>query len=109
MTHLPRSRTITVGPATEPVCQDEPAAVVLDGAGATQQFPAVAAYPDGERDVTAEAEGASGSRAGEARGVRRLTAAADGEMMLVATFRGVRAQSSVRIGSEAPRTFSFSA
>jgi Protein of unknown function (DUF1553)/Protein of unknown function (DUF1549) len=102
---------LTAGPAAEPVSlKTVPAAVVLDSAGATQQFLAVAAYPDGsERDVTAEAEWRIGKPdLAKLAAPGRLTAAADGEMVLGATFRGVRAQSSVRIaGAQAPRTFSF--
>jgi Protein of unknown function (DUF1553)/Protein of unknown function (DUF1549) len=102
---------LTAGPAAEPVSlKMVPAAVVLDSAGATQQFLAVAAYPDGsERDVTAEAEWRIGKPdLAKLAAPGRLTAAADGEMVLGATFRGVRAQSSVRIaGAQAPRTFSF--
>ena len=102
---------VAVGPAVEPVSlKTVPAAVVLNGAGATQQFLAVASYPDGsERDVTAEAEWRIGKpELAKIAAPGRLTAAADGETVLAATFQGVRAQSSVRVaGAQAPRTFSF--
>src|SRR5213593_752213 len=62
-----------------------------------------------ERDVTEEAEWRIGKpELAKLAAPGRLTAAADGEMVLAATFRRVRAQSSVRIaGAQAPRTFSF--
>ena len=112
MTHLLLALWMfAAGPAVEPVSlKTVPAAVVLNGAGATQQFLAVAAYSDGsERDVTAEVEWRIGKpELAKSAAPGRLTAAADGEMVLAATFRGVRAQSSVRIaGAQAPRTFSF--
>ncbi len=87
-----------------------PAQVTLRGAGASQQFLAIASYADGSaRDVTAEAEWRPSNPAfATLSGEARLAARADGQLNLTATLSGVQAKSSVRVeASSTQRPFSF--
>jgi hypothetical protein len=86
-----------------------PEQVTLHGAGAAQQFLAIAAYDDGsEREVTAEAEWRVSEPARAALDAARLTAKSDGMVTVAAVFAGLRSVRQVRIeGSAAEREFSF--
>ncbi|MFN0171455.1 MAG: DUF1553 domain-containing protein [Bryobacteraceae bacterium] len=87
-----------------------PADVVLQGAGASQQFVAIAAYAGGtERDVTAEVEWRISPPA-RARliGPARFAGTSDGPLTVTAVLGGAKAQSAIRIeGSGATRPASF--
>lgn len=76
-----------------------PTSVELRGAGATQQFLAIAAYSDGsERDVTAEVEWRlSDQELAKFISVARISPVRNGALSVTAVFEGRRAQSSVRI------------
>ncbi|MGH9313045.1 MAG: DUF1553 domain-containing protein, partial [Vicinamibacterales bacterium] len=87
-----------------------PADVTLAGARSTQQFLALALDPDGsQRDVTAESEWrVTKPDLAQFTGTARLASLADGALVVTATYRGARAQSSVRIvGTRMPRPASF--
>ncbi|MEX2264829.1 MAG: DUF1553 domain-containing protein [Bryobacteraceae bacterium] len=88
-----------------------PAEATLTGAGATQQFLAIATYTDGsERDVTVESEWKVSDPALAAiAGPARLAAIADGSLTFTAAITGKRAHSAVRIqNSHTARPFNFS-
>lgn len=86
-----------------------PENVTLRGAGASQQFLAIASYDDGtERDVTGEAEWRVSDAARAALEAARLTAKADGALTVTASIGGASARSRVRIAdSGVARGFSF--
>jgi hypothetical protein len=87
-----------------------PEDAVLQGAGATQQFLAIATYDDGtERDVTAQARWSGPSpRVAAFHGSARLTARGDGATRLVASFGKLSAEAAVRVRESAiSRPFSF--
>ncbi len=87
-----------------------PSSVTLTGAGATQQFVAIASFEGGtEKDVTAEAEWQVAPPA-RARliGPARIAVAFDGPLSVTAVLGTAKAQSAVRIeGSAAARPVSF--
>jgi uncharacterized protein DUF1553/uncharacterized protein DUF1549/Big-like domain-containing protein len=87
-----------------------PAEATLSGAGATQQFAAVATGADGvERDVTAEAEWrVSNPALGKFIGPARLAASGDGRLAVTATLGGLNAQSAVKIsGAQSAHPVTF--
>ncbi len=83
-----------------------PSTAELKGAGAGQQFLAIASYADGtEADVTAEAQwhASNAAMAGS-----RVTAVADGTATVEARWQGLTGRSVVRVsGSATARPFSF--
>jgi hypothetical protein len=87
-----------------------PAEVSLRGAGAAQQFLAIATYDDAsERDVTAEARWrVADPRVAALSPPARLSSVADGQTQLLATFGAARAQSALRVErAQETRPFSF--
>jgi len=101
----------TAWPADNPVSlRIVPSQAALKGARATQQFLAIAKYPDGaERDVTAEsAWRLSNPALAKFVSPARLAPSADGALTLTATIAGQQAKSTVKIEDAAaiePVTF----
>ncbi len=86
-----------------------PKQVSLQGAKASQQFLAVAAFSDGtERDVTAEAAWSMSQPGLATLDGARMRATADGKLTLTAVFAGVKSAANVQIGeTRAVRELSF--
>ena len=87
-----------------------PGDVTLWGAGASQQLLVLGKYSDGlERDVTSQSRfSVSDSKLAKLDDCGKVSALADGEVIVTAQFNGKAAKATIRItGSEEKRPFSF--
>ncbi len=87
-----------------------PNKTTLNGAGATQQFLAIATDADGmETDVTDQAQWQLSNTRAKLAGPARIESSGDGDVTFSAAFGGMKAQSTVRIAhAQVARPVSFS-